>query len=394
MEPTETEEVQLDSPNIPLTKSIDRQRALVSLLEEQLRDRKVDIDLLEEEEQKFYISNFYGTGSTDAIRITASHPELLAKKAILEERIGAFQGALTFQHDRLNKLNKDQRYDQLTTIFSGFKYLFIILGALILDRFIRRRFIRNIEEKGRRYLIAKLASASIYSIAILIVLSKVLSDHPSALASFAIIGAGLAVALQDIVKDVVAWSIILHRRLYTLGDRVSIGTHTGDIVDIGLLRTMLLEVNVSGPFNAHERTGKMLFIPNSLILKEYLLNYNTTSDFMSVEMKVTVTFTGDWKAAERILSEILKNETSDFTHQARKQQKRRTALFYTAWEVSEPEVHTDIVESGILFTLKFTVPIGARRDTVTKVSKRILKEFELAKNVHFAYKTIQVVGTK
>jgi small-conductance mechanosensitive channel len=211
-------------------------------------------------------------------------------------------------------------------------------------------------------------------------------------ASLAIVGAGIAVALQNVVKDVVGWMIVVQRRLFTLGDRVSIGPNTGDVIDIGLLRTTMLEVSVAGLFNAHERTGKTLYVPNSLILSEPLLNYNTTSDFMSVEMKVTVSYESDWKKAESILKEVLMAETAEYAEQARRQQRKRTALFYTAWEVSEPEVHVDLDSSGILFTLKFTVPIGKRRSTVTSLSRSILEHFGAQYDVNIAFNTIRIVG--
>jgi hypothetical protein len=41
-----------------------------------------------------------------------------------------------------------------------------------------------------------------------------------------------AAALQDVVKDVVGWAIVVQRRLYRPGDRVTLGIHTGDIIDI------------------------------------------------------------------------------------------------------------------------------------------------------------------
>lgn len=392
VEPATKEEATADQTALP--KAIDRQRAVVTALEENLRDRKVDIDLLSDEEKKYYTGTLFGTGAIDELKTTKSYPELKAKKAILEERISALQAGLTLQSDRLSKLTSDQRLEQFDRLFSGTSYVLILLSAVILDRLLRRRIVKRIQEKNRRYIVAKVMSAGIYAVAIFFILGKLLSEHPGALASLAIVGAGIAVALQDIVKDIVGWMIILQRRLFTLGDRISIGTHTGDVVDIGLLRTMMLEVSVTGPFNAHERTGKMLVIPNSLILREFVLNYNTTSDFMSVEMKVTVTYQSDWESAEKILHSIVIDETEHFVEKARKQQKKRTALFYTAWEVGNPEVHTDLVDSGVLFTLKFTVPIGGRRDTVTKISKRILEEFALAKNIHLAYQTIQVVSEK
>lgn len=390
VEPATKEEATADQ--IALPKAIDRQRAIVTSLEENLRDRKVDIDLLSDEEKKYYTGTLFGTGAIDDLKSTKSYPELKAKKAILEERIASFQTGLSLQNDRLNKLTSDQRWEQFSGLFGSVSYLLFIIIALIIDRLLRRRIVKRIADKGRRYIVAKVVSASIYTIAIVLMIGKLLSEHPGFLASIAIVGAGIAVALQDVVKDVVGWMIILQRRLFTLGDRVAIGAHTGDVIDIGLLRTMMLEVSVAGPFNAHERTGNVLVIPNSQILKEFVLNYHTTSDYMSVEMKLTTTYDSDWQSAEKILHDILTEETARYVDLANKQQKKRTALFYTSWEVAAPDVHIDIADSGVLFTLKFTVPIGSRRDTVTKISKHILKEFALAKNVHLAYQTIQVVG--
>lgn len=389
--PSTKDEITADQTALP--KAIDQQRTTVDALTQQLKTGKVDLDLLNEEEKKYY-SNPAAEKATppDEIRLTKSHGELLARKAILEERIAALNAGLTLQEDRLSKLGREQWLDQFQTLFGSLSYLVIILGAVILDRIVRRRVAGRIEAKGQRYLIAKLVSAGIYTVALLWVVSKLISDHPGALASLAIVGAGIAVALQDVVKDIMGWILILQRRLFTLGNRVSIGIYTGDVIDIGPLRTTMLEVSVNGAFNAHERTGKTLYVPNSMILKESVLNYNTTSDFMSVEMQATVTYASDWKKAEAILHEALKTEALEFTEQARTQQRRRTALFYTMWEVGEPEVHVDLADNGILFTLKFTVPIGKRRTVVTNLSRTILEKFKAESDIDLAYNTIHIVG--
>lgn len=371
--------------------ALDRQRAIVQQLEEQRRNRAVDVDLLSEEEKKFYQSDL-SDADADVLRLTKTHGELLAKKGILEERIAALDAGLALQNDRLGKLNREQWIDQFSSLFGLGSYILIILGAIILDQFVRKRLAKGLETKGGRYLISKIVTAVIYTVTALWIFSKLMSDHPGALASLAIVGAGIAVALQDVVKDFMGWIIIWQRRLFALGDRAAIGKYTGDIIDIGPLRTTMLEVSTDGAFNAHERTGKTLYVPNSMVLRESILNYNTTSDFMSVEMQITITYGSDWKKAESIIHEALVTETGAFVEQAQTQQRRRTALFYTMWEVGEPEVHTDIASSGVLFTLKFTVPIGRRRIVITHLSKIILEKFSAEENIHLAYNTVQVVG--
>ncbi len=378
-----------------LPKALDQQRSVVAALEEQLRVHTVDLGLLKDEEGEYYLSPGSATGSnTDASRLTKNYPELLARRAILEERIAAIDDALPLQKSRQTGLEREQIFDQFAFLFSFLSYIGIIVIGAVIERTMRRMIVGRIEEKGKRYLISKILTATIYSIITLWIVSKIFSDHPNALASLAIVGAGLAVALQDVVKDVVGWMIIAQRRLFTLGDRICIGHHTGDVIDVGLLRTTMLEVSVAGPFTAHERTGKTLYLPNSLLLKEPLLNYNTTSDFMSVEMQVTVSYESDWKKAETILKETLAKETAGYAEQARRQQRKRTALFYTAWEVSPPEVHVDLAESGILFTLKFTVPIGKRRSVVTNLARSILEQFGAQYDVNLAFNTIRIIGEK
>lgn len=382
------------SDETALPKAMDRQRSVVSALDERLRERKVDLDILKEEEKKYYLLPGSATGATEEFRLTKTYPELLAKKAILEERITALETALPLQRDRLSKLSYQQSFEQFAFLVSFLSYAAIILFGVILDRLLRRLVIGKIEKKGHRYLVSKVLSAAIYILTGLWLLSKLFSEHPSAVASLAIIGAGIAIAMQDVVKDIVGWAIIIQKRPFALGDRISIGTSTGDVIDIGILRSTMLEVSTTGIFNSLEKTGKTLYFPNSLILKEPVLNYNTTSDFLNAEMQVTISYESNWRKAEQILREVLHGETLPFVEKAKRQQTKRTAHFYSSWEVAGPEVHTDLAPSGVLFTLKFTVPIGQRRDVVTRLSRTILERFKAAHDINLAFNTIRVVGGK
>jgi small-conductance mechanosensitive channel len=371
--------------------ALDRQRALVSVLEEERKDRQVDIDLLDEEERRFYTGQpLIGTGSTETLRQTATHAELLAKRAILEERIAVLEEHLELQKDRESKLARDVTLQQFGTLIELLKYIGIVLGAVLIDRLIRKRLARKLMTNERRYFFIKVSTFTIYGMVFLWLFSMLIADHPGVLASLAIIGAGIAVALQDLIKDMVSWVIILQRRLYTLGQRISIGQFTGDVIDISPLRTTMLEVGWHAGFAAHERTGKTLTMPNSMILREPVLNYHSTSDFMAVEMQITITSESDWKSADRILQELLKEHVFSYAEQARAQQKWRTAQYYTKWEVSEPAVHMDLGANGLIFTLKFTAPIGMRRDVVTLLSKSIVERFGAA-GIRLAYSTMRVV---
>jgi small-conductance mechanosensitive channel len=373
-----------------LPKALDRQRKIVATLEEQLQEKEVDLDLLSEEEKAYYLEPIAGTGALEEYRLTRSFPELLAKKAILEEHVAILKASLPLQQERLAKLTKQNRLEQFAVLIRIGITIGILLLIVLLEKTIRTMFLRKIQQHTKRYLLTKLFTFTVYVVAIIWVLTKLFSEQPGILASFAIVGAGLAVSLQDIVKDVVGWFTIMQKRPFSLGDRISIGSFTGDVIDISILRTTLLEVGTSTQSEAWERTGKTLYLPNALLLTRELLNYNTTSDFTKAEMQVTVTYEGDWKKAETILQEILVEETQQFTEKEQRQSEKRTWLFYVSDETKVPQVYTDLASDGVLFILRFSVPVGRRREVISKISQKILEHFEKEPHIELAYRTSRV----
>ena len=55
-------------------------------------------------------------------------------------------------------------------------------------------------------------------------------------------GAGIAFALQEVIASVAGWVAVSFARFYRTGDRVQLGGIKGDVIDIGVLRTTLMEV--------------------------------------------------------------------------------------------------------------------------------------------------------
>jgi len=371
--------------------ALDKQLRLITALEESLKDREADLGLLVAEEKRFYTGpNLAGTGSA-ALKQTVSHADLLAKKTVEEIRMSVLKEHLSLQYARKQKLSRDLLLQQFGSMLELLKYALIILFTVGLDRLIRKRVIRRISSTKSRYFFLKVGSAIIYGIGVLWLLSSLLANHPSIFASLAIVGAGIAIALQDLIKDFVGWILILQRRYFKLGQRISIGNITGDVIDISPFRTTLLEVGGdNGPMSS-KRTGKTLTVPNSKVLQEPVLNYNTTSDFVTSDLNITITYESNWQKAEEILNALLKKHTEEFSKQAQEQQRRRTTLFYTVWEVSDPQVHIDIAESGVQFSMRFYVPIGGRRTIVTALSRDILLAFDAEKSVELAYTTYRIV---
>jgi small-conductance mechanosensitive channel len=84
--------------------------------------------------------------------------------------------------------------------------------------------------------------------------------------------AGVAVALQDVVASIAGAFSIGFSKLYAVGDKVQIADARGDVIDIGLLRTTLIE---TGNWVSKDLyNGRIVRIPNSSVLKGSVFNYS------------------------------------------------------------------------------------------------------------------------
>lgn len=378
-----------------LTKAVDRQRAVISAIEERIRDRKVDLELLQKEESIYYKAQA-GTGATSTnFRLTKTYPELLAKKAVLEERIAVLESLRNLQNARLEQLVYDQRIQHFRVLITVGTYVLIILVILFLEKLIRKRLLSRISDLDKRYSITKTFTSSVYILVSVWILGVIFSKQPQLLASLAIVGAGLAIALQDIVKDIVGWFIIMQHRLFNRGHRISVGTITGEVIDYGLMRTVLLEIGLPGKNDSGavlERTGKVLSIPNAVFLNSSITNHTTSSDFVRAEMRITVTFESNWRKAHEICQSIVDEVTSEYVDRDQRQTGYRMQMLYLPRRTSGNQVYYDIAADGVELTMRFTVPIGERRPTVSLLSDRILEAIQKEPEVELAYATQRVLA--
>lgn len=384
------EEAEIDPSEF--TKALDRQKGVIAALQERSRERKVDLDLLIAEEKRFYLRPQSATGTTisdaDKFRITKSYEGLLAKKTILEERISVLETLIYQQNARLSKLEYQQRLVQFEILIAIGKYLLIFLAIWFIERTIRLHVLIRIKQADRRYSVTKTFSSIIYIVTFSVLIGTIFAKNPGVLASLAIVGAGIAIALQDVVKDIVGWLVIFQNRLYSTGDRITIGGSTGEVIDIHVLRTTLLEVGIP-PAGVLEHTGKVLSVPNASILTQSITNHSTISDYVNAEMRITVTFESNWKKAKQILEEIAEEETRQHSEREKSQQINRTRMMYIVRQATGPRVYTDIASDGIEFLLRFSVPLGAKWPVVTSLSEKIMDRFNAEQDIELAYKTIR-----
>jgi len=201
--------------------------------------------------------------------------------------------------------------------------------------------------------------------------------------------AGLVVALGDAILSVAGWLLILVRRPYSVGDRVKIGSVTGDVIDIRLFETTLLEVGEW--VSAEQSTFRLAHCPNNILFRAPVWNYTSGFPFIWDEMDVTVTFESDWDKARQIMLERAMKGADEMKQRVESALQRLTKKYPIKYSKLTPAVYVRIVDNGVKLTLRYLADARRRRIVGDELSRGILQDFEGCSDVNFAYPTYRIV---
>ena len=200
-----------------------------------------------------------------------------------------------------------------------------------------------------------------------------------------LLSAGLAIALKDPLTNIAGWAFILVRKPFTVSDRIQIGKHAGDVIDIRLFQFTLMEIG--NWVDADQSTGRMIHIPNGKVFTESQANYSTGFHFIWNEIPVLLTFESNWEKAKSILDEIVKKHSEHLTKSAEKEIKEASKKFMIYYSYLSPIVYTSVKESGVLLTMRYICDPQKRRGSEHKIWEEVLSEFAKNKDIDFAYPT-------
>ena len=197
--------------------------------------------------------------------------------------------------------------------------------------------------------------------------------------------AGLAIALKDPLTNIAGWIFILTRNPFTLGDRIQIGEHKGDVIDIRLFQFTILEIG--NWVDAEQSTGRIIHLPNGIIFTQSQANYTSGFKYIWNEISVLVTFESHWEQAKEILLKIIKDHAESLSEDAEKKIIEASKKYMIYYRYLTPTVYTTVKESGISLTMRFMCDARKRRSTEHEIWEDVLKEFAKHKNIEFAYPT-------
>lgn len=244
-----------------------------------------------------------------------------------------------------------------------------------------------------RSIIAKVWNYAILAVALLVIFGRFTGNLRDIGISFGVFSAGLAIALQQPLTSALGWMVIMSKTTYKVGDRIVVRGIKGDVYQISLFYTVIMEVG--GELGGDNPTGVKISMPNSFVLTEPVHNYSADFPFVWDQIRVDITYESDPELARNIISDATMKAAGRGMKRAL--ERMRPYLYGTLQEgelSDKPLIFTDLADSSIILRAKYLVKVNRRNRTRSDITEAVLEAFSLPQNrerVSMAYPHTELV---
>ena len=275
------------------------------------------------------------------------------------------------------------------------RIILVIIGLTIIGiirRIVNRAISSMAKESEIKYRLQKLTTFVGY-LASIFIIATIFSDKLGGITVFlGVAGAGIAFALQEVIASFAGWFAIHFAEFFKVGDRVQLGGIKGDIVDIGILRTTIMEVGewVKGDLYS----GRVVRIANSFVFKEPVFNYSGDFPFLWDEIVVPIKYGSDRKLAREIMEKVTVDLVGEYIPRAKESWKEMHKHYLVENASVEPMITLIANDNWLEYTIRYVVDFKKRRGTKDQLFERLMDEFDKTnEKVAMASMTVHLVET-
>jgi small-conductance mechanosensitive channel len=273
---------------------------------------------------------------------------------------------------------------KIVTFFIGVAIIWILLKV------VRKNILSKIKDNENRYKANKFGVFVGYVLSIILLTIIFSSKLGNLTVAFGVAGAGIAFALQEVIASFAGWLPIMFGDFYNTGDRVQLGGIKGDVMDIGVLRTTIMETGqwVDGDLY----NGRIVLIANSNVFKEPVFNYSGEFPFLWDEIKIPVQYGSNYELAKSIILEAGIAVAGELSVQSKEKWKTLQSKYRLEDAQTEPMLSLIANDNWAEYTLRYVVGYKKRRLTKTELFTKILTDIETTKGeVKMASATFHLV---
>jgi small-conductance mechanosensitive channel len=252
--------------------------------------------------------------------------------------------------------------------------LIVVFLASILNSITGILILKRVSTAKDRYTLRKTVSILITVLAVASLLAIWIERTSTLLIAYGILSAGVAIALQDVLRNIAGGILLILVRPFKAGDRIQVGDSTGDVLDIGSLSTTLMEIREW--VDADQYTGRILIIPNNFVLNQTIKNYTKDYSFIWDEVRILLIYGSNWKKAREIALKAADPVVRDFEDLAKSELLLMGEKYFVTTYDVQTNLYMRMEENWIEMRLRYVVKPRQRRAVSHNLISKILEALE------------------
>jgi len=264
-----------------------------------------------------------------------------------------------------------RRESVLHLLFISFSMVVgILLAVVIVDLSIRRHFSRQ-PDRRRRHHLRVLATVGVQLIGAVLVLVVIFGTPNQVSTLIGLTTAGLTVALKDFILSFIGWFVLMGRNGVRVGDWVEIEGVGGEVIEIGVLKTVLLEVGTWT--NTGHPTGRRVALMNKYAIENHYFNFSTAGQWLWDELQMTLPLTGDPYRMALAIRERVERETETDATAAEHDWEGVTHQYGTRAFSAKPEVDLRPSINGLEIVVRYITRAPQRYEVKSRLFHAIVE---------------------
>jgi small-conductance mechanosensitive channel len=187
---------------------------------------------------------------------------------------------------------------------------------------------------------------------------------------FGLAGAGLTVASKDVIMAFFGWFLLMGRNGIRVGDWVEINGVGGEVIEIGLLKTVLLETG--NWTDAGHPTGRRVSFVNSFAIEGHYFNFSTSGQWMWDELQLTLPADQDPYTVIDGLQKLVAKDTEANAKKAEQEWQQTTTRYHVQAFSAEPAINVRPSGSGVEVRVRYITRAYERHETRKRLYEAVV----------------------
>jgi small-conductance mechanosensitive channel len=238
--------------------------------------------------------------------------------------------------------------------------IIIIIGlvGIFFDGWLEKLLEKTKLDRRQVETLRTVARVAVQVVAVLLILLVILGP-PGQLGTFlGLAGAGLTVALKDFIVGFIGWFVLMGRNGIRLGDWVEINGVTGEVVELGMFHTVLLETG-NWTDSGHP-TGRRVTFTNSFAIEGHYFNFSTSGQWLWDELQVVLPAGQDPYPMVNAIQKQVQEATKESAQQAESEWRRSIGSREMSSFSVAPAISVKPVVGGIEVAVRYITRANER----------------------------------